>query len=126
MTEIVKDRRRFEDVDERFIGDAIDVLIIQRECLVRGLTGRLSRLLAQDSPLEEFGKGVNTSVNGRKGPSIFPILRIFCVRISEKGKSWVRIEVLFQEGKRKKEKKVGKLNVRKLNIIDAIVISGWA
>lgn len=55
-------------------------------------------------------KGVNTSVNGRKGPSIFLILPLFCVGVREKGKSWVRIEVPLQEGKGKN--KVGKLNVQ--------------
>lgn len=40
----------------------------------------------QDSPPGELSKGVNTSVNGRKGPSIFPVLRILWVRVSEKEK----------------------------------------
>lgn len=49
-------------------------------------------------------EGVNTSVNGRKGPSIFLILRLFCVKVRDMGKKWVHIEVPLQEGKEKKKR----------------------
>lgn len=52
----------------------------------------------QDSLLGELSTGVNTSVNGRNGPSIFSNLRILWARVSEKGQSRVSIGVPFQEG----------------------------
>lgn len=57
------------------------------------------------------------------GVKVLPYFQSFGyygARVSEKGKGRVHMEVPFQKGKKKK--KIGKLNVGELNIVDSIVI----